>query len=81
MTARLKGLPVTAAECSAEWVALRRAILVRDGQACRAGLGLTIEIKSLRTNEWHPLALPGEGVRFVSPADRDAVLAQLEGRA
>jgi len=52
---------------------------VRDGYATRAGLDLTIEVKSLTTNEWLPLTLPGDSIRFVSSTDRDAVLAQLQG--
>lgn len=79
MTARLKGTPVTVADVSDSWIQERREIIVREGYALRPGLDLTIEVKSLTTNEWLPLTLPGDTIRFVSSAERDAVLRRLQG--
>lgn len=73
--------PVTRAELPADFVAVRRAIVRRDGIALRAGAvaqGCTIEAKSLRTNEWHPLALAGGAIAFAFPAERDAVLREMQ---
>lgn len=73
---------ITLAEISAEWLAARREVIVRDGYALRAGAAGSIEIKSLTTNEWLRLALPGDTGAVVSTfatvADRDAVLRQLQ---
>ncbi len=64
------------------WLDMVREIIVRDGNAMRGSTTmLAVEIKSLRTNEWMPLCLPGGGVLFVSLEDRDAVVRKLEGRA
>lgn len=89
MSASLKGTPITAADCDAEWIATRREIIARSGYAVRArGVG-SIEIKSLtpvehlashdrlRVNQWLPLMLPNEASCFATAAERDAVLQQL----
>lgn len=90
MTPPLKGQPVTAADCDAEWIALRRDIIAHEGRAVRAGEAPTIEIKTiaqvehlaahdpLRANAWCVLALPNEATCFATAADRDAVLQQLQ---
>lgn len=79
MSNPLKGAPVTAEECSAEWIAIRREIILREGRAVRAGESApTVEIKSLVTNEWAVLTLPNEATRFATVQDRDVVLAQLQ---
>lgn len=89
MSESFKGDPVTAAQCTPDWVAERRAIIHPKGQALRAGANDTIEIKSitpteqlaahdpLRTNAWCTLALPKDATRFATTADRDAVLQLL----
>lgn len=89
MNTPLKGAPVTAAECNADWIKVRREIIHREGYAMRAGANNTIELKSLtpfeqlaawdplRINQWVPIALPNEAIVFASAADRDAVLQQL----
>ena len=79
--------PATLAQCDQEWIAVRRGVIVRDGYATRAGeVGVdlagapfTIELKSLTTNEWSRLMLPGETTVFATAADRDAVLKRLQG--
>lgn len=75
--------PVTLEQIPPEWIAERREIVVRDGFALRAALGpvgFTIEVKSLVTNQWMRLALPGNATEFAVEAERDAVLRALEGR-
>lgn len=71
--------PITIAEITPEWVALRREIIVRDGYAARAGESFSIELKSLTTNEWFVLTLTGGARSFTTAADRDVVLSQLQG--
>ena len=76
---------VTLSAFTPEWILDRRAVVVRDGYALRpgqlgcdrAGVPYTIEIKSLTTNEWLRLALPGGAENFENLAARDLVLAQL----
>ena len=63
------------------WIAERREVIAREGYALRAGAGACIEIKSLITNEWLRLALLDKATAFASEADRDAVLAQLQGES
>lgn len=78
--------PIALAALPEGWIEDRRAIVVRDGHAVRAGERggdlsgepFTLEVKSLRTNEWLRLTLPGGGTTFASAADRDAVLRQLQ---
>lgn len=82
----MKHAPINADSCDAEWIETRRAIIARDGYAARAGeVGVdlagtpyTIELKSLTTNEWGRLTLPGGGTVFATAADRDAVLVRLQ---
>jgi hypothetical protein len=64
-------------EVPADWPGTVREIAVRTGQAVRAGANNTIEVKSLTTNRWCILQLPGGGGAFVTAADRDAVLAKI----
>lgn len=71
--------PIAASDLPPDWIPLRREIIVRDGVAVRAGAGASIEVKSLTTNEWCRLTLHGGAQAFVTFADRDAVLAQLQG--
>jgi hypothetical protein len=63
----------------ADWPALVREIVRRDGQAVRAGAGNSIEVKSLTTNQWLCLQLPGGAKSFATPEVRDAILAQILG--
>ena len=54
----------------------------RDGFALRAARGprgYAIEIKSLVTNQWMHLALPGNATEFAEESVRDAVLKRLTG--
>lgn len=82
----MKHPPVTAERCDAEWIETRREVIARDGYASRAGeVGVdlagtpyTIEIKSLTTNEWGRLTLPGGSTEFTSATERDAVLTRLQ---
>lgn len=70
--------PIALDQVPPEWVAERRAVVVRDGFALRAGSARpTIEVKSLTTNEWCLLTLPGGAREFVDVGDRDTVLRQL----
>lgn len=72
--------PVTPEQITPEWIAERREIVGRDGFALRAGdRRATIEVKSLVTNEWCVLTLPGGAQEFASPYTRDAVLLELQG--
>lgn len=69
---------IAAAQLPEGWIAERRELIVRDGYATRAGENAcTIEIKSLTTNEWLLLMLPGGALSFTTAEDRDAVLRQL----
>lgn len=72
--------PITLDQITPEWVAERRAIIERDGHATRAGKGARIEIKSLTTNQWYWLVLPGGASAFTTETARDAVLEQLTGK-
>lgn len=72
--------PVTLDQLPVDWVALRREIIVREGLALRPGpMRATIEVKSLTTNEWCLLTLPGGAEEFQHLADRDQVLRRLQG--
>lgn len=71
-------------EVSADWIARRREMIAREGVAVRAGTckaGFTIESKSQRTNEWHPLGWLGGAICFATSAERDEVLAGLTASA
>jgi hypothetical protein len=79
MNPPLKGQPVTAADCDAEWIALRREIVTREGRAVRAGAGNSIDVATLRPGDaWATLTLPNEATQFTTAAERDAVLLQLQ---
>lgn len=73
--------PMRAEEIKPAWLRQVRDILVRDGQAARAGRTLVIEIQAINTGTWHPLDLPANTVYFETAADRDQVLAMLVGAA
>jgi hypothetical protein len=63
-----------------DWIGQVAAIVRRDGNALRAGVGPWIEAQSINTGTWMPLALEGrrEGdVLFPTIEDRDAVLAEI----
>ena len=69
-----------------EWIAERREVIVREGFALRAPpIAARIEIKTQRPepasppNTWVALTLPGGALDFLSLADRDQVLRQLNG--
>lgn len=68
---------ITSAEVPDEWIADVRSILSREGNAVRGPAEPRIEIKSLRTNDWCKLMLPGSGFEFATVAERDAVLRRL----
>lgn len=70
---------INAAELPPAWIAERRAIVVRDGHAIRAGQHNTIEVQSINTGAWIVLQLPDKATQFTTTADRDAVLSQLQG--
>ena len=67
----------TAESIPDHWIEITREIIRRDGVAARAGKQNTIELKSLRTNQWQPLMLHGSGTKFTSAEDRDLVLTKL----
>jgi len=70
---------INAADLPPEWIAERRAIVVRDGHATRAGRGGSIEVQSINTGAWLVLQLPDKATQFTTAEDRDAVLRQLQG--
>ncbi len=71
--------PVTADSIPPEWTEIVREIITRDGNAVRASaLSPIIEVKSLTTNRWHSLSLPGGGTAFTSYGDRNAVLNAIQ---
>jgi hypothetical protein len=73
---------VTVTQIPDEWITDRRTIVERDGfalRAARAQRGYAIEIKSLVTNQWMHLALPGNATEFAEESVRDAVLKRLTG--
>ena len=69
--------PITFADLPPEWIEERREIVARDGYALRAGCGLNIEVKSLTTNRWLLLPLPGKASGFTDKAQLAAALAAL----
>jgi hypothetical protein len=70
-------LPMAATEIPPEWIELRREIIAREGCAVRPGHDATIEVQSINTGAFLALMLPGGGTRFVTRADRDAILTAL----
>ena len=57
-----------------------RSALVNDGQACRLSpVGLAIEAKSLRTNEWQPILLPNNDTQFANTEDRLVIYEMVTG--
>lgn len=70
--------PIRHAELPDGWIDDRRTVIRREGFAIRPHAALPrIEIKSLRTNEWLAVGLPGNAPGFASAQDRDLVLAAL----
>lgn len=68
---------ITADAIPAKWLHDVRAIIVRDGVMLRPGLA---SIEAWSPRGWLLLILPHNGWEFESAADRDKVLAMLEGR-
>lgn len=69
---------VTADSIPPDWIEIVREIIRRDGIAVRAGINSnTIELKSLRNNQWQPMMLHGSGNAFTTPQDRDTILSKL----
>ncbi len=67
--------PVSAHDIPVEWPKVVRAIVQRDGNAVRASaIQPMIEVKSLTTNRWHPLGLPGGGTTFIDYEERNLIL-------
>jgi hypothetical protein len=79
--------PVTAEDChdldgNPGWASRVKSAVALNGEALRANpVDLSIEAKSLRTNVWQPIMLPGNGTRFATEADLKAVLAMVVGEA
>ncbi|QYM80253.1 hypothetical protein K0B96_06470 [Horticoccus luteus] len=69
--------PVTAASLMPEWIALVREIARREGHAVRAGAGNTIEVQSINTGVFHPIAMPTGATEFTTAAERDFVLEKI----
>lgn len=62
------------------WCRRVRSALLHDGQACRLSqAGLSIEAKSLHTNQWQPIMLPNGGTQFYSVDDRLRMFAMVTG--
>lgn len=73
--------PVSLSQIPEGWAEMVREIIVRDGNALRASpITPSIEVKSLITNKWHPLGLPGGGTTFVSYGDRNFMFHKLQGK-
>ncbi len=79
----LKPIPPVGAEAiTEEWSDMVREIVRRDGNAVRgSGAEPIIEIKSLTTNHWHPLGLPGGGTTFVTYDDRNVILHRIQAKS
>lgn len=72
--------PTTAEEIPTEWIDAIREIVQRDGSPIRgSGAAPVIEVKSLRTNQWHSLMLPGGGTMFTNYDERNLVLRRIQG--
>ncbi len=77
MTAK-KVPPVQATDIPPEWPEMVAEIVKRDGNAVRgSGVAPVIEIKSLTTNRWHPLGLPGGGTEFANYDDRNSIMRRI----
>lgn len=74
----MMSIEITITDLPEGWIDERRTIAQRDGHAIRAGRGRTIEVQSIRTGDWHPLALPNNAKRFAFELERNAVLAALQ---
>jgi hypothetical protein len=74
--------PLATAETIPEdWPAIVRKIVVDGGYAIRAKADAPmIEVKSLTTNKWCVLLLPGGGTAFESSLLRDEILRQIFAR-
>jgi hypothetical protein len=71
---------VSSADIPREWVDLVREIVQRDGRALRGPAErATIEVKSLRTNQWEPLMLWSSVMEFETTEDRDQILHLITG--
>lgn len=82
MTTSTNKPPLNAEDVPDEWIAMVREMLLRDGLATRGhGNPPTIQVKSLTTNQWHDLMLPGSGFTFTDYGQRNIVLGKLQGIA
>lgn len=77
-----KNTPVSVGDLSPEWLAERRAIVLRNGHAVRASAGsLCIEIQCInQPDRWLYLGRDGLPLIFAAEADRDHVLDVLWGK-
>ena len=72
----------TITEIPPEWIAERRELIAAEGRAVQGATraeGYTIEIKSLRTNAWHPLGWHCGALCFATAEERDGIMKQLTG--
>jgi len=77
MTAK-KIPPVHAIDIPPDWPEMVAAIVKRDGNAVRGSAVVpAIEIKSLTTNRWHPLGLPGGGTEFIDYDERNVIMRRI----
>lgn len=72
--------PMKAMDIREEWCADVRKIIQRDGYAVRSNGDFVIEVKSLTSNNWHPLGLPNGSGKLASREDRDIVLQKIVGK-
>lgn len=71
--------PVAATDIKEAWTDIVREIVIREGRAVRAAAHRPIiEIKSLSTNLWHPLGLPGGGTEFLTYDDRNLIIKKIQ---
>lgn len=63
-----------------EWTEYMRELVQREGRAVRSGeANLTIEAKSLTTDQWYSLPLPPDGKPFFNTtAECDAALTRIQ---
>lgn len=69
--------PIALADLPADWLAVRREMVAREGARVRAGAGPWIEIWSEARAAWLRLALPDNAIAFATAAERDTALAAL----